>query len=366
MNRRSFVASAASAAVPLHAQDARTGTAVIGVGGRGAYLTSGVLDQPVAKVVALCDIKPDRLDKVASLAGRDNPATHKDWREVIERKDVSAVFIATPPDLHAEMAIAALKAGKHVYCEKPIGITAASLRELVATARQSKLVFTAGQQLRSMKRHNAGIRLIREGAIGDILMVKAQRHATTDLPHDGTSGDWYFDVKRSGGYLIEQSVHNLDLCNWVIGSRPVRAAGFSGTTLYKNAPPGRSITDHCSLSFDYANGVKLAFTQNVFHPRSLPAGGQYVYVYGSKGAVDMFNPASIYPLDPKAAPAPFVDKMEEPPHAHITAFYECVASGAPSPADVVVGATAALTSLMGHLAMTENRIVNWTEFGVDF
>jgi predicted dehydrogenase len=57
------------------------------------------------------------------------------------------------------------------------------------------------------------IRKIREGALGDLLMVKAQRHAGSDLPHGGTSGDWHFDVAKSGGYLIEQSVHNLDPCN---------------------------------------------------------------------------------------------------------------------------------------------------------
>ena len=98
-------------------------TASIGVGGRGSFLLEGVLRQPNAKVLALCDIKPDRLDKAASAAARDNPTTYTDWLRIIERKDVDAVFIATPPHLHSEMAIAAIKAGKHVYCEKPIGIT---------------------------------------------------------------------------------------------------------------------------------------------------------------------------------------------------------------------------------------------------
>ena len=120
-------------------------------------------------------------------------------------------------------------------------------------------------------------------------MVKAQRHAAADLPHDGTSGDWYFDVTKSGGYLIEQSVHNLDLCNWVIGSHPLRACGFGGILLYKNDPPGRTIFDCGSLTYEYPKGVKMSFTQNVFHPASMPNGNQYVYVYGTKGAVDLMN-----------------------------------------------------------------------------
>jgi predicted dehydrogenase len=366
MNRRFFVTAALSRAASLYGQAAPAGTGIIGVGNRGYYLTTGVLEQPGAKVVALCDIKPDRLDKAATLAKRDNPATLKDWRALLERKDVEAVFIATPPDLHAEMAIAALEAGKHVYCEKPIGISAKSIRDLIQAAKRSRTVFTAGQQLRSVRQFQEVVRLIREGAIGELVTVNAQRHATADLPHDGSSGDWYFDVQRSGGYLIEQSVHNLDLCNWVIGSRPARAAGFSGTGFYKNDPPGRSITDHCSLSFEYANGIRMSFTQNVFHPRHLPSGGQYIYVYGTKGAVDLFNPASLYPADPKAEPVPFVAKQQEPPHAHIAAFYEAIAKGGPSPADVTIGATAALTAILGHMAMTENRIVSWSEFRVAF
>ena len=66
---------------------------------------------------ALCDINPDRLDKAATAASKDNPKTYSDWRQVIDSKDIEAVYIATPPYLHAEMASAALKAGKHVYCK---------------------------------------------------------------------------------------------------------------------------------------------------------------------------------------------------------------------------------------------------------
>ena len=87
------------------------------------------------------------------------------------------------------------------------------------------------------------------------------RHGSADIPHDSSSSDWYFDVSKSGGYLIEMSVHNLDACNWAIGSRPERAAGFGGIQLYKNDPPGRTIFDCGVLSYDYANGVKMSFTR---------------------------------------------------------------------------------------------------------
>src|SRR5437868_13810997 len=145
---------------------------MIGIGNRGSRLLQGVLLQPDAKVLALCDIKPDRLDKSASTAAKDNPATYADWRRILARKDIDAVFIATPPYLHSEMAVAALKAGKNVYCEKPVGVTPAQVRAVVEAARGAKTVFTAGQQMRSSKQYQQAIGKIHEGAIGDVILVK--------------------------------------------------------------------------------------------------------------------------------------------------------------------------------------------------
>jgi predicted dehydrogenase len=366
MERRSFLITSAAAAGSVFAQSAndKVVTAVIGTGNRGSHLLRGVLEQPNTTVAALCDIKPDRLDKAATAAAKDNPRTFPDWHRVIELKEVDAVFIATPPHLHSEMAIAALKAGKHVYVEKPIGVTAEQVRNLVRVAKGTNKVFTAGQQLRSHKQLREAIDKIRQGVIGDVIMVKAQRHATTDLNHHGSSADWYFDVTKSGGYLIEQSVHNLDLCNWVIGARPTRCAGFGAILLYKNDPPGRTIFDCGSMTFDYPNGVKLSFTQNVFHPRGLPLGNQYAFVYGTKGAVDLLYSTNMFALDGKGEAKPLAAKREEPPHAHITAFYDAITKNQPSPADITIGAEAALTSILGHEAMTRGSVVKWTDLGV--
>ena len=364
IDRRLFVLGAtASAARAFQPQTAVT-TGMIGVGNRGSFLLEGVLRQPNARLAALCDIKPDRLDKAATAAARDNPATYADWRRVIERKDIDAVFIATPPYLHSEMAIRALEAGKNVYCEKPIGITPEQVRALLAAARRSSKVFVAGQQLRSQKQLQETVGRIADGAIGDVLMVKAQRHATADLPHDGTSGDWYFDVAKSGGYLVEQSVHNLDLCNWAIGAHPLRACGFGGILLYKNDPPGRTIFDCGSLTYEYPNGVEMSFTQNVFHPGSMPNGNQYVYVYGAKGAVDLMN-GTMYPAARGSQPVVLAEKRREDQYAHLAAFYESIVHGAPPPVDVKIGATAALTAILGNQAMTRQKVVTWSEMGVE-
>jgi len=370
MERRDFLTSAiASAGLSLlpsaaaAANDPIT-TGMIGTGNRGSYVLGEILKQPGVKVTALCDIKPDRLDKAASSAVRDKPATFKDYRDLLARKDIDAVFIDTPCYLHVEMAIAALKAGKHVYCEKPVGTTPESIAELVAVAKASDRVFCVGQQMRSFDSVKRVADKIREGIVGDVVMVKAQRHAGWDLDHDSTSSDWFFDAKKSGDVIVEMAVHNLDVCNWMIGSHPERAAGFGGTQIWKNEPPGRTNMDGYTLSYDYPNNVKMSFTQVFFHPRGLPGDGQYFYVYGTKGAVDVtsgkFYPLSKAKVEPTLISQP--DKERDAPH--IAAFYESIRTGKKPPADIVIGATAALTAILGREAIYRKTVMNWSDLGV--
>lgn len=140
-SRREFmIASALSPMGFSQSANDAIGVGMIGTGNRGSYVMTGVMQQPGARVAAVCDIKPDRLDKAATTAAKDKPATFNDYRKLLDLKGIDAVFISTPCDLHVEMAIAALKAGKHVYCEKPVGITAESIRELLRVAKESKTV----------------------------------------------------------------------------------------------------------------------------------------------------------------------------------------------------------------------------------
>ncbi|MCZ2080002.1 MAG: Gfo/Idh/MocA family oxidoreductase [Bryobacteraceae bacterium] len=341
------------------------GTGMIGTGNRGAYLLKTVLGLPVARVVAVCDIKPDRLDKAATAAAEHKPKTYTDYRRLLEDKDVEAVYIATPCDLHVEMAIAALQAGKHVYCEKPVGITPESIGRLLEVARNSNKVFVPGQQMRSIERIRQTIEKIqKEGVLGKVIMVKAQRHAADDLDHEGSSADWFFNAKRSGDVIVEMAVHNLDLCNWVIGSRPARAGGFGGALLWKDDPPGRTNMDGYTLSYDYENDVKMSFTQVFFHPNGLPSNGQFVHVYGTEGAVDL-NRATFYKRARKAEPVVLVPEIKESNEAHMAAFFEAIRTGKQPPADMKIGAIAALTAIMGREAIYQKRLFTWNEMGVN-
>lgn len=375
LNRRHFLAGSVAAALPRPAS-AQAGAepvnvGVIGNGIRGTFLIESLLKLPGVKVTALCDIKPDRLDRAASKAARDNPTTFSDYRKLLERKDVQAVWIAVPCDLHVEMAIAALHAGKHIYLEKPVGMTPESIRELLKAAKGSKMVFQTGQVMRSYPYLKTAVALLREGVAGKVIMVRAWRHSGDDLDHNGSSADWFFNAKRSGDLIVENAIHNLDVCNWLIDSRPERAAGFGGTLLWKNDPPGRTNMDGYTLSYEYVNGVKMSFTQLCFHPSGLPHGGWGFQVYGTEGAVDVLygkeGKVVYYRREKGAQPQVLSQSSESAPQdLHFEAFFEAVRTGKTEvPGGLDVGVTAALTSIMGREAIDRKKVMTWREMGVE-
>ena len=366
--RRRFLFGSLAAAGALAAQrppqEIRVG--MIGVGNRGSYLLANVLEQPGVTVTALCDTKPDRLDTAATKAAASRPFTTSDYTKLLARDDVDAVYIATPCDLHVEMALAAVKANKHIYCEKPLGITAKSVAELAAAVRKSAKVFQVGQQMRSYARLRETVRKIHEGVVGKVVMIKAQRHSPRDIPHDGSSSDWLFFKERSGEMLVEQSVHNLDVCNWIAGEYPVRAAGFGGTKVYVNQPPGRNTMDGYSLSYEYPSGLTLSYTQVFFHPRDMPGGGAPWFVLGTKGGVDVNN-SMFYPLNPTPdnGPRELVPAIEDDRQAHIKAFFAAIRGEGKPAATIEDGLTGALTAILGRDAIHGKKVMEISDYGLN-
>jgi myo-inositol 2-dehydrogenase/D-chiro-inositol 1-dehydrogenase len=376
LNRRDFLAGAAAATLSGSANAQTSADLVtvglIGTGARGTFLLDAILPLPGVAVKALCDIKPDRLDKAASKAAGDNPTTYTDYRRLLERRDIQAVWIATPCDLHVEMAIAALRAGKHIYLEKPVGITPESIRELLKAAKGRKTVFQTGHVMRSYPYLKTGVARVRAGVAGRVIMIRAWRHSTSAFnPNPNmSSADWYTDVKRSGDLIVENAIHNLDVCNWFADSRPELAAGFGGTMM-QNEPPGRLNTDGYTLSYEYANGVKMSFTQICFHPSGLPCGGQGFQIYGTEGAVEVVyanvGKTVFYSRTRGAKPEVLSESPDDAPQGyHLQAFFDAVRSGKTDvPGGLEIGATAALTSIMGREAFTRKKIMTWREMGVD-
>lgn len=202
---------------------------------------------------------------------------------------------------------------------------------------------------------------IHSGALGKILMLKAQRHHG-DLPK-GKVGEWYFEAKRSGDMIVEQAVHNLDVCNWVINARPERAAGFGGLNHFINDPPGRTTMDHYAVIYEYPGGVRLDFSHVYFHPGSAQP-GSYFHIYGSQGMLDLMR-ATFHPLDRRETET-WAEVKPNPAQGepNIDAFYESIRANRKAAVDLETGAVAALTAILGREAIYTKKVVEWKSLGV--
>jgi len=381
-SRREFVAGSA-AALSLSALRAQPAadirTAHIGIGSRGTPLLRTVLAAKNVKVAAICDIDPQAQDKALTAASRDNPKSVTDWRKVLDMKDVDAVVIATPCDLHAEMAIASLKAGKNIYLEKPLAITAEQVSQVLRAARGSSTVFQIGQQMRYFPALREAIRQIHSGSLtGKSYIIRAQRddpprhNAQAAGTQENTHNKWHDDAKRSGDLMVENGVHNIDVCNWIANSRPVSAYGHGKKYFPQPIPAGTLLMDGYNVEFIYENEMHCQYSQITFHPRTMKAlpGGQWYTIFGEKGSVfmtpesaeyfDLYGESEVQDMVKDVA-----DKSVHTANASALAdFFGSIREKRQPFADIKAGATAALSAIMAREAVYKGRSVTWKEMGV--
>jgi predicted dehydrogenase len=342
-------------------------TAMVGIGHRGTALLGQVLKQERVRITALCDIDPQARDKALSTTARFSPRSLTDYRQVLDLADVDAVIVATPCYLHAEMAAACLDAGKYVYCEKPLGITSDQVDLVLRAARRAKVFLQIGQQLRYFPGLRELIRQIREEhVLGEPFVIKAQRHSTPIKPEaEQARPAWYKDVTRSGDLIVENAVHNLDVCNWVAGSRPERAFGHGKKYFPKPMPAGTLMMDGFSVEYVYENDMHLDYSQLYLHPRSLKelANGQWYIVFGEKGAINL-EKGLFYQHGSEEVRELIAPALRDAGEDAITQFYGAIRENRKPVADVTVAATAALTAIMGREAIYRSRMVTWKELGV--
>ena len=362
-SRRSFLASgavAAPAVVSAFAPGDEVRVAVVGVGNRGSHLLRHVIKVPGVRVVAVCDILPERADaaaKVVADAG-GSARTWQDFRKMLDQqKDIDAVVLATPDGTHKDLDIAILEVGKHLYAEKPLALTAQDCKIVVNAAKQAKGIFQAGFQLRHDPARNAAERFIQSGGIGKVLMCHGIRHGG-DLPRDIP---WYFDKNKCGDIVVDQGIHILDLFTWAIGAHPLRAMGSGGTTLFVNEPPGRTVMDNYSLVLEYPNGVQVNFSHHYFDPPGFT--GIQERVFGSKGAIDLPN-ATWKPRDRRseAIKLEVPDEGKDSTYMSLAAYIDNVRSGNRNPLNSAESAMrSTLLPIMATKAIHEKRIVKWEE-----
>lgn len=264
----------------------------IGIGKQARGLMSGFLSKPETQVVAVCDVDTTRRndgkkqveDFYAKQTGSDfkGCATFGDFRELIARKDIDAVVIATPDHWHALIAIAAAKAAKDIYCEKPLTETIHEAWALVDTVRKHDRVFQVGSMQRSSREFRIACELVRNGVIGKVPRVTAGFGGPgkpCDLPEEPTEPglDWdmwlgpapmrpynsvlsprgvhnHFPQWRAyreygGGMVTDWGAHHLDIANWGIG------ADESGPL--EVVPPSGWETAQAGVKLRYAGGVEV-------------------------------------------------------------------------------------------------------------
>lgn len=199
---------------------------VIGTGGiaNGAHLPGYANIPDLCEIVALCDINPEALHRTAE---RYPQVKHlfDDYRKLLEMEEIDAVSVCTYNAAHYLPTVDALRAGKHVLCEKPIAINTKEAKEMVETARKHGKILQIGFNQRFSPTYQALKRFIDGGELGDIYYARVQALRVRGIPGWGVFTD---KEKQGGGPLIDIGVHALDLALWFMGHpKPIRATGVT-------------------------------------------------------------------------------------------------------------------------------------------
>ncbi len=231
-----------------------------GVWGREILKTLAVL--PNAPVAAICDTYGPWLNRAKNEAA-PKAETYKDYKELLANKAVEGVIIATPTPTHKEIVLAALAAGKHVYCEAPLGGTIEDARAIAQAAKAAvKVNFQAGLQNRSDTNRNYVRGFIRSGALGKNVMLRSQWHKkeswrrTSATPEREKALNWRLQKDTSTGLAGEIGIHQLDLMNWFTGELPVAVTGYGGILSWND---GRDVADTVQSVLQYAGDMNYTF-----------------------------------------------------------------------------------------------------------
>jgi len=315
----------------------------IGIGGRGSYDLGCFLQEPDVRFLAVCDVKGARREAVKKMAdakyGNQDCATYRDYHELLARPDIDALLIATGPNWHATMSIAAAKAGKDVYCEKPCTKNIAQSLALAETYRRTGRVFQGGMQRRNLPHVALAVELARRGKLGKLHTLHAHpggmgtgmsgwAPAEPEPPKEQVDWDLYlgpaawrpfnrrhldgFNFEKGGGLIgggvLEWGSHCVDLCQW--------ANDADNTAPVEYEPPG---ADGRAVA-RYANGVKLVMRNDGW----LDLGSCPVRFEGDTGWVETADSGDMVASSPALLAARGAKIGGYPANNHIRDFLNCV------------------------------------------
>jgi predicted dehydrogenase len=311
VNRREMLGGASAAwlamgldGVPGLAEPAKTDelrVGVIGPGSRGQELIRQLLHVPGVRIAAICDIYEPRYAQVNRLVGSEVPAT-KDYRELLGRKDLDVIYVATPVSLHAEHVLAALETGRPVYGEKAMGFTPEECREIYAAATKPGALFQVGYQYRYAPWVRAAVAEVKQGKIGQPTHVYAYWHRNNSwrrpVPSPDPDGklehliNWRLYRETSGGLVTELGSHQIDIANWVFDAIPERAIGTTSIVRYHD---GRTVGDNVQAVFSYPGGRRLVFSSLTDNGMV----GDELWIYGTEGSVAITIEDATFYYEPK-------------------------------------------------------------------
>jgi predicted dehydrogenase len=362
---------------------------LIGSGGRGREDWGNFLKQPDVEPVAVCDVyDPFRELGIKLTEGRAKP--YKDFRRVMEQKDIDALIVATPDHWHALITVAACDAGKDVYCEKPLSLMAEEGRHMVSAARRNKRVVQAGSQQRSGEHYIQAVELIRGGKIGEVHRIEAgmqrniypglkptalQNGLTPELDWDMWLGPaqkrpfdpfrciynfrWFWDY--SGGQMTNWGAHHLDIARWIVGDiAPSTVSGAGGRFALTD---GGETPDIQEVTYRFPKTVVTWTSSEIGEGDPMT-----LNIYGTKGMMTLLRNG--FKIKPETTTKPgskekmaLMDAMEvkgaDLNVPHVRNFLDCVKSRKNPNADVEEGHRSAIMCHLGNISTRLGRTLRW-------
>ena len=419
-SRTHLLAEAQSQPAPPVAANDHLQIALIGAGGQGQFDTKTALQVPGIKLVAVADCYDGRLEHSKELWG-DDLFTTRDYGQVLERKDIDAVIIGTPDHWHKQVAVDAMKAGKDVYCEKPMIHLYADGPQMIEAASANKRILQVGSQRVSSVVYAKAKELLASGAIGQLNMVTARWDRNSSIgawnytvPLDASTEtcDWpkflgtapqipfnaeqFFQWRKwkayGSGVAGDLFVHLFSGTHFITGAHgPTRAMATGGLRFWKD---GRDVPDVMLGLFDYPEGFNLSLRVNFVDGGEESEG---LIFTGSEGTMEIAGNSVIVSRTPlEKAPGytigTFTDAMQKKileeysqkyprPHPtgapklgyekyvaakgysdsydHLKNFFASVRSRQPVVEDAVFGYRAAGAALLSNLSYERGAVVHW-------
>lgn len=379
MQRRMFLCSAGAFIQPPD----RIRAGVIGSGGRGRLLIAE-FKEIGAEIAAVCDVYQPNLEaglKAASTGARG----YRDYRRLLEDPSLHAVIIATPDHWHARMVIDAVEAGKDVYVEKPMTHTIGEAFQVAEAVRRTRRIVQVGTQRRSAALFHEAKGVVASGRLGEVRLINSWwLNHQASLSRGKLEGEldweqwlgpaprrpldpmrffnWYYYFDYSGGLLIGQAAHMVDVFHWFMNSAAPLAVTCSGGRVNLE---GAEVTDTASILIEYPENYFAVFTLGYKAMRYHPRLDQLVQFHGSRARLDVGREHfRVYPET--KAPDLTPEREESRPGSfaaatrdHIRNFLDCVRTRREPNAPVEAGLSAVIVMSMTLDSLRAGRRLKW-------